>query len=46
MEVRRQALLKEYLAMDTAVQKLNAQGNAFLSALGSGGGSSAAPVFG
>lgn len=46
MEVRRQALLKEYLAMDTAVQKLNAQGNAFLSALGSGSSSSSTPVFG
>lgn len=34
MEVRRQSLLKQYLAMDTAVQKLKAQGNSFFSALG------------
>jgi flagellar hook-associated protein 2 len=47
MDVRRQALLKEYLAMDTAVQKLNAQGSAFLSALGSGSSStSGSSVFG
>ena len=46
MDVRRQALLKQYLAMDTAVQKLNAQGNAFLSALSSGSGSSSSSVFG
>jgi len=38
--------LKQYLAMDTAVQKLNAQGNAFLSALSSGSGSSSSSVFG
>lgn len=36
MEIRRQALLKKYLAMDTAVQRLQAQGAAFLSALGGG----------
>lgn len=46
MAVRRQALLKEYLAMDTAVQRLNAQGSAFLSALSSGGSSSSSGVFG
>lgn len=34
MEVRRQALLKQYLAMDTAVQRLKAQGNSFFSAIG------------
>ncbi|MGI8547859.1 MAG: flagellar filament capping protein FliD [Gemmatimonadaceae bacterium] len=36
MEVRRQALLKQYLAMDTAVQRLRSQGSALLSAIGSG----------
>lgn len=46
MDVRRQALLKEYLAMDTAVQKLNAQGNAFLSAMGSSASSSSSSVLG
>lgn len=46
MDIRRQALLKEYLAMDTAVQKLNSQGNAFLSALSSGSSSSSSSVFG
>lgn len=34
MALRREALLKVYLAMDTAVQKLKAQGTAFSSALG------------
>lgn len=34
MEVRRQSLLKQYLAMDTTVQRLRAQGNSFLSAIG------------
>ena len=46
MDVRRQALLKEYLAMDTAVQKLNAQGSAFLSSLGSGSSSTSSSIFG
>lgn len=36
MEVRRQSLLKQYLAMDTAVQRLRAQGSAFLSSIGAG----------
>lgn len=46
MDVRRQALLKEYLAMDTAVQKLNAQGSAFLTALSSSSSSSSSSIFG
>lgn len=36
MQVRRQSLLKQYLAMDTAVQRLRAQGSSFLSAIGAG----------
>lgn len=38
LELRRQALLKQYLAMDTAVQKLQAQGSAFRAALAGNGG--------
>ncbi len=35
MEVRRASLLKQYLAMDTAVQRLRAQGSSFSSAFSS-----------
>jgi flagellar capping protein FliD len=34
MDVRRQALLKVYLAMDTTVSKLKSQGSSILSAMG------------
>lgn len=40
MELHRQALLKVYLAMDTAVQQLRAQGASFLASLGSASTSS------
>jgi flagellar hook-associated protein 2 len=43
MDLRKQTLLKQYLAMDTAVQQINSQGNALLSALRSSGSSSSSP---
>jgi hypothetical protein len=45
MDLRKQTLLKQYLAMDTAVQRINSQGNALLSALSSGGSSSSSSPF-
>jgi flagellar hook-associated protein 2 len=35
LDLRRQTLLKQFLAMDVAVQRLQSQGNAFLSAISS-----------
>lgn len=50
MAQRKAALLKEYLAMDTAVQQLQSQGSAFLSAFAgsstTSSSSGGAPVFG
>jgi flagellar hook-associated protein 2 len=43
MDLRKQTLLKQYLAMDTAVQQINSQGNALLSALSSGSNSASSP---
>jgi len=40
MDLRRQTLLKQFLAMDTAVSKLKSQSASFLSALSSGSSSS------
>ncbi|HEV2644090.1 MAG TPA: hypothetical protein VGT98_15365, partial [Candidatus Elarobacter sp.] len=49
MGIRRQSLLKEYLAMDTAISKMKAQGTAFLTAFASSSsnsGSSTGSIFG